>query len=233
VIATLDYQLLLSDPWLGEILGVPTYRLNGGTGDLPRASGPRFLYCATKKDDDSFAAWLRSKGFHLADEALTYVWKGRRILNSSYSCRYARSSDEESVARIARTGFSHDRFHRDASIPNEIADTLKEAWARNFFRGLRGDHMLVAETAEGAVVGFLQILRPDSETYVIDLTAVAPCQRGTGHGTALIQTLQAKVKPGAVVRVGTQKANTASVAFYEKLGFALVATTYVYHRHDT
>jgi ribosomal protein S18 acetylase RimI-like enzyme len=92
--------------------------------------------------------------------------------------------------------------------------------------------MVVAER-DGDVVGFLQLLRPDAASAVIDLIGVDEGARGAGLGEAMI-ALGATLLPGAAtMTVHTQSANVRAVRFYERLGFSFTGATYCLHAHGT
>ena len=114
-------------------------------------------------------------------------------------------------------------------ISNEIADTIKRKWAGNFFRGQRGDRMIVA-TFNEQVVGFLQLLcrKP---TLIIDLIAVDSEHRGKGIASSMIGYASANCGRWIRMLVGTQISNTPSTRAYEKLGFRMKHAEYVVHYH--
>ena len=73
----------------------------------------------------------------------------------------------------------------DPRIPGELADAIKARWAENYFRGERGDRMVVAG-CKGRVEGFLQLLYGNEKTLVIDLIGVAKASRRRGLGRAML-----------------------------------------------
>ena len=223
---------LSNDAWLGTMLGVPVYSVSGGPGKLPPSVGPRFLFAKVNVADAARSRWLENEGFDLISETVTL----KKIVDGKAtphpSCRRARSSDENAVAAIARGSFALDRFHRDPSISAATSDRIKESWARNFFKGERGDEMIVAEDANGKVMGFLQIMCLEAATNIIDLIAIDPAARGKGLGLGLILTMEAAISAGKSIQVSTQIDNLVSLAMYKKTGFSVCATSRVYHRHD-
>ena len=173
---------------------------------------------------------LAAIGFRLVDTGVTLEReKAEHATNSKIAVRAAIPQDREAVVEIARRGFKFSRFHLDPHIPRALADEIKAQWAENFFRGRRGDAMVVAEAA-GKPAGFLQLLRADDGAEVIDLIAVDAGLRGKGIGSAMIAWAAGRAS-GSRMRVGTQAANVDSLRFYENLGFRTVATAYVMHLH--
>jgi ribosomal protein S18 acetylase RimI-like enzyme len=106
---------------------------------------------------------------------------------------------------------------------------LKEAWARNYFRGQRGQWMVLAQPADQPV-GFLQLLAAPDGGLIIDLIGVEGHSRRLGAAAAMIAFATQHCRPLVPIVVGTQAANVASLRLYSGLGFLPEATTYVLHR---
>jgi ribosomal protein S18 acetylase RimI-like enzyme len=132
------------------------------------------------------------------------------------------------VLEIAGNHYGVSRFHRDAAIPDQLANAIKQDWAMALLEGRRGDGLLVVRRGERAV-GFLGVLAPSPGVRVIDLVAVHSAERRSGVGRALVEALVAS--GDGRVDVGTQIANTGSIRFYERLGFRVQDTRYVLHLH--
>jgi len=136
------------------------------------------------------------------------------------------------VGGIAERSFVHDRFHRDPAIPLAAANAVKRSWALNYFAGKRGDWMVVV-CRDGRPVGFLQLLRSQTDDLVIDLIAVDRDYRRGGIARAMIAFAVANCRGDGRLVVGTQVANVASVRLYENIGFRLDAAHYVLHHHGS
>lgn len=232
-----DSPSLSSDIWLSDMLGIPAFSVFGGPGELPSVPAPCFLYAKVgdTEAEEARAQWLSDIGFCQVSTTVTYeksIAAGKAGPDAAI-CRAALPDDEKAVAAIARSAFSTDRFHRDPFIGDDVADRIKEAWARNFFRRRRGDGMIVAIGDDGAVAGFLQILRPDMHTHVIDLIAVNKMYRGRGIARAMINALESHGRVGDRILVGTQDDNAPSKSLYMSSGFALGRTQHIFHRSDT
>jgi ribosomal protein S18 acetylase RimI-like enzyme len=221
---------LAADPWLAETMKRPVHRVTLSRDGSGRIEAPRgFYYGKLPTAEIASVAGLGDIGFRLVDTSVTLERAVAMPAVPDARVRAATPEDRESVMAIARSSFRWSRFHLDPLIPSELADEIKAQWAGNFFTGLRGDHMLVAE-AGGTVAGFLQLLRAPDGAVVIDLIAVKEAERGRGLGGAMIRNAE-RLLPGGRMRVGTQVANAASLRFYESLGFRTVASTYVMHLH--
>ena len=68
---------------------------------------------------------------------------------------------------------------------------------------------------------------------MIDLIAVDKRNRGKGLAKTMISyaSINCLSSHGAI-EVGTQIANTESLALYAKLGFGIISSSYVLHRHQ-
>jgi ribosomal protein S18 acetylase RimI-like enzyme len=247
---------LEADPWLGGMLGRKAFRLTFPTaptapaGTFPTAilatgTGPDiitqappptreavFIYAKIDVENPGQTAWLERLGFHLVDTNITFekilepgAWTGRE----PPGIRLAEPEDEAAAVRLARTSFRKSRFHNDPGIPPDTADRIKSEWVRNYFLGARGDAMAVCEAA-GGLAGFLLLLKSD-EALTIDLVAVDEAQRGKALAGAMTRFLESRFPGPAKVRVGTQIANGPAIRAYQKMGFVLARSQYIFHYH--
>ena len=227
-------DLLCHDEWLTGLLGCPAFHLTGsakslGAQDLPVERAFVDAKMAVTRIDE--LRHLQDLGFRIVDTNVQLSRKAEPLQSATEMCRFAVPEDESRVCDIAASSFSVSRFHLDTKIPKEIADRIKAGWAGNFFRGCRGDWMVVAEDENG-LAGFLQLLQHGDEAIQIDLIAVAEDARGRGLGRAMIGFgSQRCLGRPAEVRVGTQIANIRSLKLYSFLGFVFTSATYVLHLH--
>jgi len=219
---------IVTDDWLSHELGRPVAHLIGTEpGQMP--SGPSFVDARVPTSEVAAVTRLEDAGFRVVDAAVTLERPRCDDGGSLASARFAEPGDAGAVRAIASTALTQSRFHLDPEIPDEAACALKASWAGNFFTGDRGDWMVVAQV-DGVASGFLQLLdRPDA--LVIDLVAVSRDHQGKGLGAAMIRFASAHCGSAPLLRVGTQAANVRSLGFYGSLGFRIVRTEYVLHRH--
>ncbi len=234
---------LNSDAWLSSLLGRPCYHLRLNT---PLAKDDRtarlmsalaqdgvFIDAKLPVDRLDLTADLEARGFHLIDTAVRLARPVRREAATKITdvaVRAAAPPDRFGVESLARRAFHTSRFHADPRIAPDKADDIKARWAGNYFNGTRGDYMMVAEAA-GDIVGFVQLLAPDNGLLVIDLIAVQASHRGRGIAAAMIWAAECGCGHPARLAVGTQLANTASIALYQRDGFQLADARYVFHYH--
>ena len=238
---------LQPDAWLGGILEREAYTLalaqagsdrpgTGFSGDFRplRDLLHREVFVSAKVAVADLEAChaLESLGFRLIDTNVQFekTLPDRAMPPQGCLVRSAVPSDQEAVAGIAGSSIIFSRFHLDPRIPRQVADLLKAEWTRNFFRGSRGQAMIVAEH-EGTVAGFLQALRPEPATLIIDLIATDRRFQRRGIASAMCRFLETLFPEARRARVGTQVANTPSLLLYTRLGYAFASAQYVFHHH--
>lgn len=230
------FPTLTTDAWLSGVFGYPALRIGfDPAGDRLSTLGNHGRFFAYAKLDVSLIARLSmliDTGFRVVDTALTF--DGSISGTSGTRVRFAGPADRGQVSAIAGKAFLFSRFHLDPRVPPGVADIIKSSWAANYFDGGRGDGMLVAEV-DGAVVGFLQLLRAQQDVLVIDLIGVDPAHQGRGLGREMIlHAARHGIGDGWVpkkITVGTQAANMPSVRLYESLGLRFKSAQYVVHHH--
>lgn len=251
-------NFLEQDHWLSETIKRPAYRLRTEaieklddelrsietvpSGVVPgKLTSPKaFVYCKLAVADTLKTTTLTALGFQLVDTNITFdktISSGSDTLDSSkttgqvYQVRFAKTIDEQGVVEVARNSFEFSRFHLDPHFEKSEANHIKAEWARNYFKGNRGNAMIVA-CAESQVVGFLQLIFRQSE-LIIDLIAVHPEHQRRGLAKAMIDFASTSCGNFTTLVVGTQVANTPSVRFYETYGFGFKAAQYVFHLHKS
>ena len=228
---------LASDPWLSKILGKPAYRFEGPTAELERGHLPRGAALVEARVDASDAEGLfvlQSLGFRVVDSNIAMYRPAHHVRSGraeSVLVDRAISTDELEVRMLAGNAFEQNRFHRDPEISKATAARIKEEWAGNYFLGGRGDWMYVCRDRAG-IGGFLQLIRSELDTVVIDLIAVAPDRQRKGLARAMIEHAATNCLDGpANMRVGTQLGNQKSLSLYQSIGFVFGSASYVLHRH--
>ena len=228
---------LHEDAWLSERFGHPVYNVDpsGDLGPFDGGAVPASYAAKVPTTALDRVHALADAGFKLIDTAVTLSRASdARVARgtSGVAVRPARPDDRDAVLDVASSSFTESRFHADPVVPGPVADQIKRDWAGAYFSGERGDRLLVADV-DGAIAGFVALLATGAgseRTHVIDLIAVARAAQSRGAGTALVAA--AVAEPGAaLVRVGTQIRNTASLRLYLKAGFVIESSSYVLHKH--
>lgn len=228
---------LENDPWLGAVLGRAALRLTfrpiAETYVPPPPPAPEavFIYAKVDVGELERVRILESLDFNLVDTNITFAKAMRpEPAGLDAACvRMARREDEGAAVALARASFTKSRFHNDPLIPKAVADELKGEWVRNYFLRARGDAMVVAEEG-GRLTGFLLLLDA-GDALIIDLVAVADRQRGRGVAAAMTRFAEASFPRKSLIRVGTQIGNAAAIRSYQRMGFALERSQYIFHYH--
>lgn len=229
-----DEVQVKQDAWLTALMGYDSYHLSGQLENLePELTFESKSFIDVKIPVDQIAplTTLQNLGFRLIDTNVQLLRTAGEMSSGGYKCRFATDSDYDSVCKIASSSFTKSRFHLDPLISKVTADLVKREWAGNFFKGLRGKWMILAEV-EGKVVGFLQLLKRSDSAIVIDLIAIEPNMQGRGIAGSLISFANSECleTPGDII-VGTQISNIQSLAFYIKHGFRIISADYLLHLH--
>jgi ribosomal protein S18 acetylase RimI-like enzyme len=223
---------LRPDPWLAQFLNKPVWHLTATGRDLDEtpipAETPCFVDGKVPVSDIETSHRFQNAGFRLIDTNILLERPAWPIARSR-TARPADAGDRDAIERIAATAFTFSRFHLDPEIPKSAADSIKRAWAGNFFEGERGDHMIVS-VVEDVVAGFLQVLH-QGDLMVIDLVAVDPRFRGKGLARDMIAFAESHMHGIERIQVGTQAANARSLHAYVGDRFQFISATYVFHYH--
>lgn len=214
------------DRWLAEMMGQPVFKVDGLPGpDWKPVAG--FYFAKVPCHDTPGSERLQQHNFRVVDTAVTFL--RRAAAACQLPPQECTAEEQDSVLELARTSFRYSRFHLDPRVSNALADEIKREWVANYFRGRRGNAVLVARR-EGRPVGFLAALIANSGERVIDLVAVAPAWQGKGVGGELLGQFSSWAGTHPCL-VGTQAANLPSIKLYQRHGFELHQTQHVLHLH--
>ncbi len=236
---------IILDNWLSEKFGFNVYKLliNEEYINSFKSSkdsiiefnrilkmDPVFIYCKVPTNELKCVRLLENSGFLLIETNVGLQLKITTIIPNFTGMsivRFAEKNDEIEVVNLVRRSFIYSRFHTDDRINNEIANDIKGEWARNFFKGTRGDAMVVAYV-NNRIIGFLQLIF-NCNCLVIDLIAVDLDFRKMGIASDMILFAQKNYKDFSQMRVNTQIINIPSLRLYQKLGFEIENSHYIYH----
>jgi ribosomal protein S18 acetylase RimI-like enzyme len=142
--------------------------------------------------------------------------------------RLAESRDLEAVAVL------FDAYRQFYEKPADLA-LARRYLGERFQR--RESVILVAENAEGDIVGFTQLYPAfcsvlADRTYVLYDLFVAPSARGTGAGRALMEAAEAHARQTGAARLQleTAKTNKIGQSLYESCGWERDDLFYVYSK---
>lgn len=238
---------IVPDPWLAQIFKRDVYQIFLESGVLKKSGTDLhhlihelqdhsvFLYAKVPVIDAAAIQFLEDLQFHLVDTHVTFE---KLIENTKYSLsgysqiRFAEPQDQSQTVNLALGNCTTSRFHLDPLIPTELANQIKAEWAGNYFKGARGDRMIVA-SAGNKLAGFLQILYRNDRTLTIDLIATDAKERRKGIASDMIAFAVTELTGFSKLRVGTQISNIPSLRLYEKLNFQICASDYIFHFHHS
>lgn len=228
-------SLLIRDLFIESFLCKPCFRLNVCDLDSVTFQSGKFGFVDTKVSTSNIESItkLEKAGFNLIDtnikmqRSASQTWENQGI-SSSYRIELVKTSDKLEVEHIAKSSFNFSRFHLDPNISDSVANEIKRNWASNFFEGKRGDCMIVVKYLN-RTIGFLQLL-DEEDKRTIDLIAVLKNHHGNGLASAMIR-FAAKEDLTRNIVVGTQVSNIPSLRCYEKLGFRVIESNYIFHYH--
>lgn len=228
--------------WDSEQFGFPAARLiasGGGDGALLAelleecgAEGIRHLTARVDAGDLRTIHVLENAGFELIDGIQTFRLDvlSRGFEAHGYGVRLVQAGDRAQVLAIARTSYTHDRFHADSSLATEIADRVNEMWVDNCCRGTMADAVFVAGLA-GRILGFVTC-KIDGGVGAIGMVATLEAARRRGVARAITAgALDWFASKGArAVEVGTQLSNIAAARLYQGFGFRTVGVSLTFRR---
>jgi len=237
---------ILPDEWFSHILQKPVYKIAGDSEFIEKLrtpdsqehalmkqlqSEPCFMYVRLSTMVLTAVKTLMQWGFLLVDTRVVFEKpvEGSTSMQGYCDIKFADSEDEKQTVALGRMAFVCSRFHLDNNFSRDVANHIKAEWVQNYFLGKRGEYMVVA-VLDGKVIGFLQLLQSGG-LLTIDLIAVDNNYQKKGIARDMAIFAERQCKGCRLMQVVTQIANTPSIRFYEKLGFRLINSQYVFHFH--
>jgi len=197
-------------------------------------AGFKHLTCKVDTGNKLVIHTLEQCGFQLMDTVMTYVFDfGRNQLACvKTECKMGDCTEKDLpiIKEIAKIAFKIDRFHSDASLPDELCDKYYEKWIENSFNGF-ADRVIVAYY-HGEAVGFTTAKINHAEPYSqLVLSAVSDKHRGIGVYTGMIfEGVKWFMGQNDIkgLLVGTQIDNLSVQKAWIKLGFTVYESKYVF-----
>lgn len=230
------------DAWLSDKLGRPAFTVAAvaaSSTDIAAAfashQSPAGAFYTAKVGvlDLAVVEALTAEGFTMVETSLTFERPIDRHAPVA-QVGVCRPQWRDAVLDIAGQAFRYTRFHVDPKIGHLAANRVKREWIQSYVDGRRGDALLVAHEG-GTVVGFNAMLvsdRPSGPVAVIDLIGVHPDHQQRGIGRLMVDgALHHYQERCRSLEVGTQASNIPSVRLYERMGFRLIRSGFVLHRH--
>lgn len=206
-----------------------------------RARGARHLSARVDVADIATLSLLEERGFRVRDALVTYITRPRKepphAVREVGRIREAGPADAEAIVAIAEEAYRgyRGRFHLDPHLPDERCDAFYIEWARQTAAFTMADTVLVAEGAEGRLLGFLGFRRREpvssvggTAVYGGGLGACRADAPGAYAGLIRAGTVWAHDRDG-VAECQTQNYNFPTVRVYEAVGAHYVRGEYTLH----
>jgi ribosomal protein S18 acetylase RimI-like enzyme len=192
-----------------------------------------FVFSKINTNSVNIFQCLEKANFKLVDTNLQFELNDNKLSekqqNNDIEICFAEKKHQQALGKIAKDNFHYSRFHLDSLINNDIANKIKQNWVKNYFFGKRGDEMVVA-LLQNKPVGFLQLIIKEKE-LTIDLICVDRIAQGRGVASSMIHFARRDIKQ-SFIKAGTQIGNLPAINLYQKLGFVLTQSDYLFHYHS-
>lgn len=242
------------DSWATKFLGINSY-ICDIKNELEKNKVNKFLNSLNERafitikiptQNVSDSIFLQENNFKLIDTLIKYSATPNEVIQSvrfnkyqnNLKIREANNKDIDIISKLASISFKSSRFNLDPYIDNQSAKKLKYEWARNFFKGNRGDNLFIAESKfNRKIIGFILMLDsidPLNKLNIscIDLIAVDSKNLRKGIALSLIKYASNFYKSKInSIHVGTQAVNITANRLYQKLNFKTYESKYIFHYH--
>ena len=164
----------------------------------------------------------------LVDKKLTYLKQVQSFETCEFISTYHSEDIPEELLNLSLESGHCSRFNVDENIGRQKFEELYRQWIRASLTGQLNYKVLVYKR-EGNIAGFVTIGNK-GDFADIGLIAVDERYRGQGIGKYLVQAAENYCNDSLVkIQVVTQAANKAACRLYEKCGFEIGSTEFVYH----
>ena len=232
------YNLIVDDVLISRSKQDGTEEFNWCQSICEKKIDSLFIQSKISVINNDFIRFLEELGFYLIDTNVTLkrivdsqIVKTRIRDDHGIEIRYANNSDREGTVSVGNSTFIYSRFHLDPWFSNDLANIIKAQWVSNYFEGKRGEQMVVASMKD-KIVGFLQILKPRNDHFIIDLIGVDKEYQRRGIARRMIDYAIQNNKDIQYIVVGTQIGNIPSIKLYQQMDFFFENAKYVFHFHQ-
>jgi len=231
-----SYDLFVDDEFIeqSKLNGTNEY---GWVNSLQCINIPMFIQTKVSTQAINSINFLERIGFFLIDTNITLKKeidlrhiKDTKQESQDIEIRFAKDCDREGTVSVASNTFIYSRFHLDPWFSNELANKIKAQWVSGYFDGNRGEQMVIA-SFDNKIIGFLLILKPVNDHFIIDLIGVDKNHQRRGIAKKMIDYAILVNSDINHVIVGTQIGNVPSIKLYQKMGFFMDYAKYVFHLH--
>ncbi|KTC73886.1 TDP-fucosamine acetyltransferase [Legionella birminghamensis] len=198
------------------------------------AKGNCYLFSCIPCEDINLSQALCSTSFSLVETRLNYYLEIKEVFDSTrYPARNARGEDIAILKEIAKRQKNiYDRVHADPAFSDEVADEYLGTFIEQAINGF-ADFTLVPELDNTPAFGFLSSNNPTEilgeRIAKLVLAAVDnSVHKGWMYKLLSEVVFQLRQKQGTILTTITQSANRPAIRTWEKAGFKLGFTSYVF-----
>ena len=226
-------SIFIKDFFLGQALKYPAFKLSSKKinkfckNDIPRGS----VFISSRVDEKNIKLQKKMKKykFRLICKSIIFSLKKKKNLEKNPFCKDAKKNDVKQILKISKNSLNKSRFDLDKRFPKKISEKIKIGRIKNFFKGNRGDWMLIYKK-KNKVYGFLLGFKK-KKTLIIDLIATDKKFRKKGVATSLLNFAKTKIKINSQIVAGTQLSNKLAMNFYKKNKFKVNNRSIIFHYH--
>ena len=216
------------DKFITKLLGINSF-ISKKIQNISSLKKPFFL--TIKKSKKIKEKVLKKNKIKFKSTLVIFYKKIRLIKIVNNHCRFANLKDKKQIIDISNERSSNSRLVQDKSLPLKFRNKYRKAWVENFFKGKRGDFLVVAHK-KNIIMGFLLLIKKKNKLQ-IDLIVTKKSYQKKGVAASMINYtnnvfLGSKTKE---IVAGTQLNNVGAIKFYKKLDFKKRKIQYVYHLH--
>ncbi len=236
-----------NDAFDTELLGVPSFKMwmEPGTSSTDFAAaldqaGSGFVACFTPHDRVNLDL-LQAQQFRLISVRATLQRSVNGLVEPTATpptCwvverrATAQHISPEVVRTFAEVIGATSRYFKDPMIPASRSLHLYETWITNSLRTDLADEFLLG-TIDGEPAA-MHTVKVKGDTGIVDLIGVRPQFQRLGLGPAVLWAGLEHLRDRGVstIEVVTEAENVGAVRMYERCGFLLEQTEFVFHRHS-
>ena len=225
-------------PWDSEFFKCRVFSIKVSSDTAPelkelkqrlQSEGADLVYVFVEEPMPRWQEELQQAGACLYDEKVTYGKQVHDQLSEFHPnvMEYKNELNEELTTLALAAG--HDsRYKKDLRL-YPYFETFYKLWITNSLNGTLADKVLVYQ-GENGIEGMVTC-KIKNKTGSIGLIATKAQSMGKGIGTKLIKATDAFYQASHVTEstVVTQATNIQACMFYEKNGFKVIKTEFVYH----
>jgi dTDP-4-amino-4,6-dideoxy-D-galactose acyltransferase len=174
---------------------------------------------------------VQKQRLRLVDKKITFEYEVGSETTEDLSQQissYFSGNDDKIVALGIQSGI-HSRFRIDPHFKEGSFEKLYTTWMRRSIERQIADEVL-AYHINNEIAGVIT-LKLSSPKVIIGILAVDTAHRGKKIGRQLVDAARSfcKQNNASILEVATQLANKEACKFYERCGFEIQKTEYIYH----